>query len=126
MRQIKKLIRTMIPKQKEMSSWLGGLDYLLRRTAFWFSILNLILISHVFFVTSPAIQDFFGSYWLFLVILGFGLLALMAFEYMIMVPSAMRFQQEQTYKSYRSPLWPRLDRIERELREIKKMLEKKR
>ena len=46
----------------------------------------------------------------------------MVFEYIIMVPSLMRFSQEQSYKSNRSPLWPRLNKIERELREIKKML----
>lgn len=114
-----------IPKQKEISSWLGGMSYLLRSTAFYFSIVNLILITHVFYVTSPDVQGFFTSYWIFLGCLGIGLLSLMTFEYIVVVPSMMRFSQEQIYKSNRSPLWSRLDKIEKELEEIKRCLKKK-
>lgn len=115
---IEKVIKKMkglLPKQKEVSGWLGGFSFLLRRTAFYFSLVNYLMVSHVFYVTSPAVREIFGSYWIFLIVLGLGLAALMIFEYVIMLPSLMRFQQTQYYKEDRSPLYDRLDEIERKI-----------
>ena len=118
--------RKLVPKQKELSSWLGGLSFLLRQTVFYFSAANLIMVTHVFYVTSPSVQQLFGSYWLFLVVLGFGLLALMVLEYMVMVPSMMKFQEQQRFKANRSPLWTRLDKIDKKLEELEKWLKENR
>lgn len=119
-------LKRFVPKQKEISGWLGGLSFLLRQTVFYFSAVNLVMITHVFYVTSPTVQSFFGSYWLFLVVLGLGLLALMAFEYVVMLPSMFRFQQQQLYMSRRSPIYEEVLEIKRRLEELEKWLKENR
>lgn len=117
-------LKKLIPKQREIPSWLGGFGFLLRRITFYFSFINFLMISGLIWKEYGFVRDIFlGNYWVFL-IFGFGgLLALtLAVEYTLVAPSMFRFQQEQYYKKDRSPLIPRLDRIEERLKRIERRL----
>lgn len=119
-----KVFEKLIPKQRKMSTRVGGLLTLVGEAMFLFSILNFLMISRLQYYNEgdSYIRTVFPNYFLFfmgLSIIGF---VSMWFVYVYVLPSKQRFSQEQAVKDNRSPMYDRILEVQDELAEMRKMV----
>lgn len=114
-------ITRFIPKQKRMSTTLGGLLILVSETMFLFSMLNFLLVTRIQYYNpgDAYIRQLFPYYLLFLGVLGAAAFLAMIFVYVFILPSKMVFSQEQAVKDNRSPTYNLLAEVSRELKELR-------
>lgn len=115
----------LIPRQRRMTTRLGGFLVLMSETMFLFSILNFLMISRLQYYNSgdSYIRAVFPHYLLFLGAMGFAGLAAMWVIYVYVLPSKQRFAEEQAIKDNRSPTYDRILEVQDELAEMRKMME---
>lgn len=115
-----------IPKQRRMSTRVGGLLTLMGEAMFLFSILNFLMISRLQYYSEgdSYIRTAFPHYLLFLVGLSTIGFVAMWLVYVYVLPSKQRFSQEQSVKDNRSPTYDRILEVQNELAEIRKMVGK--
>ncbi|AKB26149.1 hypothetical protein MSMTP_2680 [Methanosarcina sp. MTP4] len=113
-----------IPKQRKMSTRVGGFLILISETMFLFSILNFLMISRLQYYSSgdSYIRAVFPHYLFFLGAMGFVGLTAMFFIYTYILPSKQRFSQEQAVKDSRSPTYNKLLEVQEELSEMRMMM----
>lgn len=94
-----------LPKQKTMSTKLGGVLCLISETMFLYSVANFLMISNMYFNDSPAAQSLFHSYLLFFIfICSCGFVGMM-FAYIFIIPSKYKFTAEQSTRDNRNPIY---------------------
>ncbi|MDD2439763.1 MAG: hypothetical protein PHD41_06080 [Methanosarcinaceae archaeon] len=118
------MLEKLIPKQRRMSTKVGGFLILVSETMFLFSILNFLMISRLQYYSSSDsfIRLIFPHYFVFLGAMGAIGLAAMFFVYTYILPSKQRFSQEQAVKDSRSPTYNKLLEVQAELAETRKQL----
>ncbi|WP_255335755.1 hypothetical protein [Methanosarcina sp. KYL-1] len=114
-----------IPRQRKMSTRIGGFLILISETMFLFSILNFLMISRLQYYSSgdSYIRTVFPHYLFFLGAMGCVGLTAMFIIYTYILPSKQRFSQEQAVKDNRSPMYDRIIEVKGELAEMRKMME---
>ncbi len=119
------LFSRIIPKQRKMSTRVGGFLILISETMFLFSILNFLMISRLQYYSSgdSYIRTLFPHYIIFLGAMGFVGLTAMFFIYTYILPSKQRFSQEQAVKDSRSPTYNKLLEVQGELADMRKLVE---
>lgn len=120
------MFEKIIPKQRKMSTRVGGLLTLVGEAMFLFSILNFLMISRLQYYSEgdSYIRTVFPHYFLFLTGLSAIGFVAMWFVYVYVLPSKQRFSQEQAVKDNRSPMYDRIIEVQGELAEIREMMEK--
>lgn len=120
------MLNQLIPRQRKMSTRLGGFLILMSETMFLFSILNFLMISRLQYYSSgdSYIRAIFPHYLLFLGAMGFVGVTAMWIIYVYILPSKQRFSQEQAVKDNRSPTYDKILEVQGELAETRKMIEK--
>lgn len=118
---VKNSLRRLIPKQRELPGWIGGVRMLVSRIGVYLGYVNWVMLSVMLWTLSlsPFVRSIFlNSYWLFL-FLGLGSVVAIALfvEWVLVLPSEIRFTQNQWAKGDRSPIY-------REVVETRKTLEK--
>ncbi|MDP2218311.1 MAG: hypothetical protein Q8J68_13610 [Methanolobus sp.] len=119
------IIDRLIPKQRKMSTQIGGLLIIVGETMFLFSILNFLMITRLQYYSSgdSYMRTLFPNYLLFL----FGLSAVafigMWLTYVYVFPSKQKFSQEQAIKDDRSPMYNTILEMQKELREMRATVE---
>lgn len=118
--KIKNMVGRLL-RQREIPV-IGGTLWMLRQVTFYISIINFVMISRVFWDTNTGIRSIFPNYWAFL-FLGLGTITLVAMviEYKVVLPSLFKFQQYQSYRLERSPIYKEVIELRRD---VKKLLEK--
>ena len=119
------MFNKIIPKQRRMSTRVGGFLILISETMFLFSILNFLMISRLQYYSSgdSYIRTLFPHYIFFLGAMGFVGLTAMFFIYTYILPSKQRFSQEQAVKDARSPTYNKLLEVQGELADMRKLVE---
>jgi hypothetical protein len=122
--KVTKVFEKLIPKQRKMSTRVGGLLTLVGEAMFLFSILNFLMISRLQYYSQgdSYIRTVFPHYLLFLTglsIIGF---VAMWLVYVYVLPSKQRFSQEQAVKDNRSPTYDKIIEVQGELIEMRKMI----
>lgn len=114
----------LIPRQRKMTTRLGGFLVLMSETMFLFSILNFLMISRLQYYNSgdSYIRAVFPHYLLFLGAMGFAGFTAMWIIYVYVLPSKQRFSEEQAIKDNRSPTYDRILEVQDELGEMRKMM----
>lgn len=127
MKRILNYISKSVPAQKEIPTILGGTKTLLQEVTFYITILNLIMITRLFYYSAsdPWIRTIFPHYLIFMLTIAMIAVACMAFEYVIMIPSKTRFTQEQAYKADRSPIMREVKELRKQVDYIQKKIEEK-
>jgi len=127
MKRILSHIPKLIPAQKEISTILGGTKTLLQEATFYITILNLIMITRLFYYSTsdPWVRTIFPHYLIFMLIMAMLAVACMTFEYVVMIPSKYKFTQEQLYKADRSPIMREVKELKKQLDYIQKKIEEK-
>ena len=119
------IIDRVVPKQRKMSTRVGGMLIIVGETMFLFSILNFLMITRLQYYSSgdSFIRTLFPHYLLFL--LGLSVLAFtgMWFAYVYIFPSKQKFSQEQAVKDDRSPTYNKILEIQEELKEMRAMVD---
>jgi hypothetical protein len=115
----------LIPKQKRMSTTLGGMLILLSETMFMFSLLNFLLITRIQYYNpgDAYMRQLFPHYLIFLGMLIAAALLGMIFVYVFILPSKMVFSQQQAVKDDRSPTHNLLIEVNNEIKGLKKDIE---
>lgn len=115
------IIDRFVPKQRKMSTRVGGLLIMVGETMFLFSILNFIMITRLQYYSSgdSYIRTLFPHYIVFLI--GLSVIAFigMMFTYVYIFPSKQKFSQEQAIKDDRSPMYQKILEIQKELNEMR-------
>lgn len=115
------IIDRFVPKQRKMSTRVGGLLIMVGETMFLFSILNFIMITRLQYYSSgdSYIRTLFPHYIVFLI--GLSVIAFigMMFTYVYIFPSKQKFSQEQAIKDDRSPMYQKILEIQKELYEMR-------
>lgn len=116
---------SIIPRQRKMSTRLGGFLILISETMFLFSILNFLMISRLQYYSSgdSYIRAIFPHYLFFLGAMGFVGMTAMFIIYVYILPSKQRFSQEQAVKDSRSPTYNKLLEVQGELSEMRALVE---
>ncbi len=118
------IFEKLIPKQRKMSTKLGGMLIIVGETMFLFSILNFLMITRLQYYSSgdSFIRQVFPHYLLFLI--GLSIVAFMGMwlAYVYVFPSKQRFSQEQAIKDNRSPMYNKVLDIENEVEELRKVV----
>ena len=98
-----RVLEKLIPKQRIMSTRVGGLLTLVGEAMFLFSILNFLMISRLQYYSEgdSYIRTVFPHYFLFLGGLGSIGFVAMWIVYVYVLPSKQRFSQEQAIKDNR-------------------------
>lgn len=114
----------LIPKQRRVGKFIGGLKELFARISFYISIINFIQVTVMaYYTTIRNVSDI--SFTLYLLILAILILAVMIFEYTIVMPSQIAFLNWQVY-THDNPIRRDLEKVMAKLEEIEKKLEGKR
>jgi len=115
----------LIPRQRKMTTRLGGFLVLMSETMFLFSILNFLMISRLQYYSSgdSYIRAVFPHYLLFLGAMGLVGITAMWIIYVYILPSKQRFAEEQAVKDNRSPTYDKILQVQAELAEMRKMME---
>ncbi|MDY9924854.1 hypothetical protein [Methanosarcina sp.] len=115
----------LIPRQRKMTTRLGGFLVLMGETMFLFSILNFLMISRLQYYSSgdSYIRAVFPHYLLFLGAMGLVGITAMWIIYVYILPSKQRFAEEQAVKDNRSPTYDKILQVQAELTEMRKMME---
>ena len=114
-------ITRFIPKQKHMSTTVGGMLILVGETMFLFSILNFVLVTRIQYYNpgDAYMRQLFPNYLLFLGVLAAAALLAMILVYIFILPSKMVFSQQQAVKDERSPTHNLLMEVHMELQELR-------
>ena len=111
-------------KQRRVGKFIGGLKELLARVTFYISIVNFIQVTAMtYYTTVRNISNI--SFIIYILILAMLILAMMVFEYTIVMPSHYAFLNWQTY-IHDNPIRRDLEKVMAKLEEIEKKLEEKR
>lgn len=115
------IIDRFVPKQRKMSTRVGGLLIMVGETMFLFSILNFIMITRLQYYSSgdSYIRTLFPHYIVFLIALSVIAFIGMMFTYVYIFPSKQKFSQEQAIKDDRSPMYQKILEIQKELNEMR-------
>jgi len=115
----------LIPRQRKMTTRLGGFLVLMSETMFLFSILNFLMISRLQYYSSgdSYIRAVFPHYLFFLGAMGLVGITAMWIIYVYILPSKQRFAEEQAVKDNRSPTYDKILQVQAELAEMRKMME---
>jgi len=118
------VLEKLIPKQREMSTRVGGMLTLVGEAMFLFSILNFLMISRLQYYSEgdSYIRTVFPHYLIFLTGLGTIGFVAMWMVYVYVLPSKQRFSQEQAVKDNRSPTYDRILEVQYELAEMREMI----
>ncbi|WP_231593601.1 hypothetical protein [Methanosarcina siciliae] len=118
------MLEKLIPKQREMSTRVGGMLTLVGEAMFLFSILNFLMISRLQYYSEgdSYIRTVFPHYLIFLTGLGTIGFVAMWMVYVYVLPSKQRFSQEQAVKDNRSPTYDRILEVQYELAEMREMI----
>lgn len=101
-----------LPKQKTMSTKLGGVLCLISETMFLYSVANFLMISNMYFKDSPTAQSLFHSYLFFFIFMCSCGLAGMTFAYIFIIPSKYKFAAEQSTRDNRNPIYNKVEKME--------------
>ncbi|WP_319506977.1 hypothetical protein [uncultured Methanolobus sp.] len=114
-------IDKVIPKQRKISTRVGGLLIIVGETMFLFSLLNFLMITRLQYYSSgdSFMRTLFPHYLFFLAALFLAAFIGMWLTYVYVFPSKQRFAQEQSIKDDRSPLYNKVLDIESEIEELK-------
>jgi len=114
-------ITRFIPKQKRMSTTVGGMLILVGETMFLFSLFNFVLVTRIQYYNpgDAYMRQLFPNYLLFLGVLAAAALVSMIFVYIFILPSKMVFSQQQAVKDDRSPTHNLLMEVHMELQELR-------
>ncbi len=114
-------ITRFIPKQKHMSTTLGGMLILVGETMFLFSMLNFVLVTRIQYYNpgDAYMRQLFPNYLLFLGVLAAAAMLAMILVYIFILPSKMMFSQQQAVKDERSPTHNLLMEVQMELQELR-------
>ena len=119
------VLEKLIPKQKNMSTRVGGLLIIVGETMFLFSLLNFVMITRLQYYSSgdSFIRTIFPDYLFFLS----GMIAVAAagmwLTYVYVFPSKQRFSQEQAIKDNRSPTYDRILEVQEDVARMREMIE---
>ncbi|WP_242492561.1 hypothetical protein [Methanolobus psychrotolerans] len=115
------IVDRIVPKQRKMSTKVGGLLIIVGETMFLFSLLNFLMITRLQYYSSgdSFMRQLFPHYLFFLAALFIAAFIGMWLTYVYVFPSKQRFAQEQAIKDDRSPLFNKVLEIESELSELK-------
>lgn len=124
-KQVLDMFDQLIPRQRKMTTRLGGFLVLMGETMFLFSILNFLMISRLQYYSSgdSYIRAVFPHYLLFLGAMGLVGITAMWIIYVYILPSKQRFAEEQAVKDNRSPTYDKILQVQAELTEMRKMME---
>jgi predicted membrane protein len=119
------IIDRIVPKQRKMSTKVGGLLIIVGETMFLFSLLNFLMITRLQYYSSgdSFMRQIFPHYLFFLA--GMFVLAFvgMWLTYVYVFPSKQRFSQEQAIKDDRSPMYNTLLEMKGELSVMRNSIE---
>ena len=115
------IIDRIVPKQRRMSTKVGGMLIIVGETMFLFSLLNFLMITRLQYYSSgdSLIRVLFPHYLLFLAALFFVAFTGMWLAYVYIFPSKQKFSQEQAIKDDRSPMYQKILEIQEELNEMR-------
>jgi hypothetical protein len=124
-KQVIDMFDQLIPRQRKMTTRLGGFLVLMSETMFLFSILNFLMISRLQYYSSgdSYIRAVFPHYLLFLGAMGLVGITAMWIIYVYILPSKQRFAEEQAVKDNRSPTYDKILQVQAEIAEMRKMME---
>ena len=119
------VLEKLIPKQKNMSTRVGGLLIIIGATMFLFSLLNFVMITRLQYYSSgdSFIRTIFPDYLFFLAGMFAVAAAGMWLTYVYVFPSKQRFSQEQAIKDNRSPMYDRILEIQEDVVRMREMIE---
>jgi predicted membrane protein len=119
------ILSRLIPKQRKMSTQIGGLLIIVGETMFLFSILNFLMITRLQYYSSGDnfFRLLFPNYLLFLIGLSAVAFIGMWLTYVYVFPSKQKFSQEQAIKDDRSPMYNTILEMQKELREMRVTVE---
>ncbi|WP_321430746.1 hypothetical protein [uncultured Methanolobus sp.] len=118
------IFEKIIPKQRKMSTRIGGLLIIVGETMFLFSLLNFLMITRLQYYSSgdSFMRVLFPHYLLFLAALFIVAFLGMWFAYVYVFPSKQRFSQEQAIKDDRSPMYNKILELDDDIDELKKVV----
>jgi predicted membrane protein len=118
------IFEKIIPKQRKMSTRIGGLLIIVGETMFLFSLLNFLMITRLQYYSSgdSFMRVLFPHYLLFLAALFIVAFVGMWLTYVYVFPSKQRFSQEQAIKDDRSPMYNKILELEDDIDELKKVI----
>jgi len=128
---IKNGLKRLIPRQRELPGWIGGARMLVSRIGVYLAYVNWLMLSIIFWSSSPLVRSIFLNSYLLFLFLGLGGVVAVALliEWVLVLPSEVRFTQNQWAKGNRSPLYSQLvetrksvGRLEREVSKLREEL----
>ncbi len=126
--KIKNALRRLVPRQRELPGWIGGARMLLSRIGVYLGYANWLMLATLFWASFPLVRNIFLNSFLLFLFLGLGSIVAGALfvEWVLVLPSEIRFTQHQWAKGSRSPLYRELietrkavEKLEKEVRELK-------
>lgn len=116
----------LIPKQRKMSTKLGGFLIIVGEIMFLFSLLNFLMITRLQYYSSgdSFIRILFPDYLIFMGAMFVLTLIAMWITYVYILPSKQLFSQEQSIKDNRSPIYNEIIEIHGEISELRNMIKK--
>lgn len=114
-----------IPKQKKMSSRLGGVLSLLAKTMAFVSMFNFAMITRIQYYSpeDDYIRTIFPHYYYFLLTVSAGVLCAMAIIYIFIMPSEFLFSNQQAVKDNRSPIYNLLTEVSTDIKKLQQEIE---
>ena len=113
-----------IPKQVKMNTYLGGILMLVAKTMSFVSMFNFAMITRMQYYNADddMIRTVFPNYAWFLFAISIGVLIAMGIIYIFVIPSEIKFNNRQSVKDDRNPLFNLLEEVSNDLKEVKKEL----
>lgn len=113
---------SLIPKQLKMSTKLGGVLVLLSKTMAFVSMFNFAMITRIQYYNADddVIRIIFPKYNWFLFTVSIFVLMAMAFIYIVVIPSEIKFGNTQSTKDDRNPIFNLLKEVNVNINELKK------
>jgi len=117
-------INKLIPKQIHVP-YIGAIWELVGCVSFILSILNMLFVTIITYSTNDTVRHIFPSYWIFFIIYSIfgGIMALVSYVYIL--PSRIKFLQEQSVIDNRNPMYDKICENEKLLKEMKQLIEDK-
>ena len=100
---------------------IGGIKKIASRSSFYISVPNMLMIGVIFYNDSTIVQGIFPTvyYWLGFILFVF-VPAVLLFDYSIMYPLEVKFANNQSEHTKRSPMYRDIQEIKRDIEEIKR------
>lgn len=111
-----------IPNQIRMSTRIGGFLMLLAKTMSFVSIFNFILITRIQYYNADDdfVRTVFPNYTFFLSLVIIVTLIAMTVIYVFIIPSEIKFGNQQSVKDGRNPVYNLLEEVKMDVLELKK------